>query len=178
MADYEGHLDYEGQRVPISGGCTYEYFKLVSPYGLFSRPLPHALKVPMDRFSYQILDIDNEIQLMLTKVGIAGETLLEAAWVRRMRLPKAKFRPLVSISLYSLTIAITLTPHLQGEKYRTSKLRARYGSFWDLLRVNSQRMLLGKIPCQKSVKRLSQPPSAFGSDSNVVRQEFSGFISS
>ena len=83
MADYQGHLVYQGQQVPISGACTYEYFKMVGPYGFVSLPLPHRRKVPMDFFSYQIVDVDNEIQLMLAKVGMAGETLLEAAWIRR-----------------------------------------------------------------------------------------------
>ena len=91
MADYEGHLDYEGQRVPISGACTYEYFKMVSPYGFISRPLSYRRKVPMDFFSYQILDIDDEIQLMLAKVCMTGETLLEAAWMRRRGAPSATF---------------------------------------------------------------------------------------
>ena len=91
MADYAGHLVYEGQRVPISGACTYEYFKMVSPYGFMSRPLSYRRKVPMDFFSYQILDIDDEIQLMLAKVGMAGETLLEAAWLRHRGAPSATF---------------------------------------------------------------------------------------
>ena len=82
MADFSGHIEYQGQRHEISGPCTYEYFTMVGPYGYITRPLPRWLKVPMDFFSYQIVHIDNDTQLMLAKVGVRGRTVLEAAFIR------------------------------------------------------------------------------------------------
>ena len=82
MADYRGHIHYRGEKIEIAGPCTYEYFTMASPYGLMSRPLPQSLKVPMDFFSYHIVHIDNDTQLMLAKVGMAGKTTLEAAFIR------------------------------------------------------------------------------------------------
>jgi hypothetical protein len=82
MADYQGHIVYRGNRAEIAGLCTYEYFTMVGPYGLVSKPLPERLKVPMNFFSYQIVQIESDTQLMLAKVGFAGETVMEAAFVR------------------------------------------------------------------------------------------------
>lgn len=83
MADYQGHILYQGQRHAIAGICTYEYFTMAGPYGFIRGPLPPGRKVPMDFFTYQIVAIDSDTQLMLAKVGASGVTALEAAFVRR-----------------------------------------------------------------------------------------------
>ncbi len=83
MADYRGYIEYQGEQTPVAGMCTYEYFTMAGPYGVLDKPLPPALRVPMDFFSYQIVALDADTQLMLAKVGAAGVTLLEAAWLRR-----------------------------------------------------------------------------------------------
>ena len=82
MAVYKGHLKYKGERHDISGHCTYEYFTMASLYGFTRKQLPHQLKVPMDFFTYQIVHIDDDTQLMLAKIGVLRETCLEAAFIR------------------------------------------------------------------------------------------------
>lgn len=82
MADYHGHIEYQGEQIPVAGMCTYEYFTMPGPYGVIRDPLPAALRLPMDFFSYQIVAIDADTQLMLAKVGATGVTLLESAWLR------------------------------------------------------------------------------------------------
>jgi hypothetical protein len=82
MADYSGFINYRGQRYEISGPCTYEYFTMAGPYGFIKRPLPRMLKVPTDFFTYQIVHIDNDTQLMLAKVSASGKTIIEAAFIR------------------------------------------------------------------------------------------------
>lgn len=87
MADYHGHIDYRGQRQPIKGICTYEYFTMIGPYGFRSRPLPENLKLPTDFFTYQIVEIDEDTQLMFAKVGMGGATVMEAAFLRERGVP-------------------------------------------------------------------------------------------
>lgn len=91
MADYAGHINYQGQRHEIEGTCTYEYFSMVGLYGFITEPLPENRKVPMDFFSYQIVAIDEHTQLMLAKVGAAGVTALEAAFVRHKGQPSRTY---------------------------------------------------------------------------------------
>ena len=87
MADYRGHIDYLGQRHTVNGICTYEYFTMIGPYGFRARPLPETLKLPTDFFTYQIVEIDENTQLMFAKVGIGGVTILEAAFLRERGVP-------------------------------------------------------------------------------------------
>lgn len=82
MADYAGHITYKGQRHEISGPCTYEYFTMAGPYGFINKPLPEKFKLPMDFFSYQIVHIDADTQMMFAKVGVAGKTVMQAAFIR------------------------------------------------------------------------------------------------
>ncbi len=91
MADYRGHIEYQGQRTEIAGLCTYEYFTMLGPYGMIDRPLPPALRVPTDFFSYQIVALDADTQLMLAKVGGRGVTILESAWLRGRGKPSQIF---------------------------------------------------------------------------------------
>lgn len=93
MADYAGHILYQGQRHEIAGTCTYEYFTMAGLYGFTRKPLPlpQGRKVPMDFFSYQIVAIDEHTQLMLAKVGMLGETAFEAAFVRHKGQPSRTY---------------------------------------------------------------------------------------
>lgn len=54
--------------------CTFEYARCVSPQALLPRPLPEALKVPADFFAYQIINIDDATQLLLTHVRSLGNS--------------------------------------------------------------------------------------------------------
>lgn len=83
MADYEGHIDYDGDRLAIGGHCTYEYYRMATAYGFLKQPLPMSLRVPLDFFTYQIVHINDETQLMLAKVGGLGHPWMQSAWVRR-----------------------------------------------------------------------------------------------
>lgn len=82
LAEYKGYIGMGSQRTAIAGHCTYEYFTMAGPYGLLSSPLPASLKMPTDFFSYQIVDLGDDTQLMLAKVCALGVTGLESAWLR------------------------------------------------------------------------------------------------
>lgn len=82
LAEYRGHIGHGNERQAIAGLCTYEYFTMAGPYGLVRKPLPPSLRVPTDFFSYQIVDLGDDTQLMLAKVCALGVTGLEAAWLR------------------------------------------------------------------------------------------------
>ncbi len=82
LCDYEGMLEWKGESTPIGGMCTYEYAACPSPYLLRDRPLPKSLKVPLDFFTYQIINFDSGEQLLLTQIRIAGNLAVSKVYVR------------------------------------------------------------------------------------------------
>ncbi len=58
-----------------NGICAFEYGACVSPYVLRDKPLPWVLKLPLDFFFYNIINIDSDTQLLLsycTAMGFSG----------------------------------------------------------------------------------------------------------
>ncbi len=69
---YRGSITHEGTRTEVAGLCTYEYASGFMPYMVASRPLPSWLKFPVDFFSYQVIDLDADTQLLFATVGALG----------------------------------------------------------------------------------------------------------
>lgn len=72
LSQYEGEFTAQGRTISAAGMCTFEYGACISPYNSLREPLPPALKVPLDFFSYSILNIDSETQLLLSDVRLKG----------------------------------------------------------------------------------------------------------
>lgn len=82
LSRYEGTIG--DQRV--SGSCSFEYGACaLSPHLLTGLPLPTAVKLPGDRFVYNILALGPGRQLLLSNIGMAGRPLVEGAYVRDER---------------------------------------------------------------------------------------------
>lgn len=64
--------------------CTFEYARCISPQVLLKRPLPEALKVPADFFMYNIINLDDTTQLLLTDVRALGHTAFKGVHERRL----------------------------------------------------------------------------------------------
>lgn len=74
LSEYRGQIDWQGAVMPISGLCTFEYAAGPSLYQLRRDPLPESLKLPIDFFTYQIINLDARTQLLLTQFGAFGVT--------------------------------------------------------------------------------------------------------
>ncbi|KXP12396.1 hypothetical protein AXK57_19050 [Tsukamurella pulmonis] len=83
LAPYTGTVD--GDRV--EGVGTFEYARIRSHQALSRRPVPGPLKLPIDFFTYQIIDIDPQTQILLTDVRARGRTACRLAHVRRLGEP-------------------------------------------------------------------------------------------
>lgn len=68
LCRYQGALRGGGTNIPVSGLCTFEYAKGVGVYSLASSVVPESRKIPIRFFTYQIINIDSESQLLLTQV--------------------------------------------------------------------------------------------------------------
>jgi hypothetical protein len=64
--------------------CTFEYARCFSPYALTQRILPQPWKLPADFFTYQIINLDETTQLLLTEVRSLGRVAFKGVHVRAL----------------------------------------------------------------------------------------------
>lgn len=84
LAQYRGVARLDADTLAIAGLCTFEYAACMSPYLLFDRSIPPAFKLPLDFFTYQIINLENGHQLLLTQAMVLGQPLLVALYVRSL----------------------------------------------------------------------------------------------
>jgi hypothetical protein len=84
LSEYRGVIEQNHVRTEIAGLCTFEYAACVSPYVLRDRRLPDRLKLPLDFFTYQIINLDEGTQLLMTQAMVLGRPLLTALYVRSL----------------------------------------------------------------------------------------------
>ncbi|HSW13349.1 MAG TPA: DUF6670 family protein [Solimonas sp.] len=83
LTRYRGQVVHEGQVQAVSGLCTWEHFRAISAHLGHNRLLPRALKLPCDFFTYQVINLDADTQLLLTHVEAFGRPLVTALYERR-----------------------------------------------------------------------------------------------
>lgn len=64
--------------------CTFEYARCISPYAFIKRPLSNAWKLPVDFFTYQIINLDANTQLLLTDVRSQGISSFRGIHIRTL----------------------------------------------------------------------------------------------
>lgn len=92
LSQYEGSVRLAGRSQCISGLCTFEYACCPSPYLLTATPLPDKLKVPLDFFTYQIVNLPQDRQLLFAMAMVKGVPILKAAYLRSLLNYSATFR--------------------------------------------------------------------------------------
>jgi hypothetical protein len=65
LCRYNGWVATSGTRTEVAGLCTYEYGGSGSIYNLVDSPWLARLKVPIDQFTYQIVNLGDTSQLLL-----------------------------------------------------------------------------------------------------------------
>ncbi|ALG83268.1 hypothetical protein ACH46_00515 [Gordonia phthalatica] len=87
LAPYTGTITDASGTTEISGLGTFEYARALGHQALSSRPLPANLKLPMDFFTYQIIQLDEQTQLLLTDVSARGQNACRLVHVRTLGKP-------------------------------------------------------------------------------------------
>ncbi|MGL6234215.1 MAG: DUF6670 family protein [Segniliparus sp.] len=82
LATFAGTIADHTGVVEVGGLCTVEYAKCASPQALSRKPLPPSLKLPVDFFTYQIVNLDERTQLLLTDVRADGAVAARLAHIR------------------------------------------------------------------------------------------------
>lgn len=82
LAPYRASItDADGTHA-FEGLGTVEYGRCMTPQSLAPRPLPSWAKLPVDLFTYQIVNLDPDTQLLLTDVRAGRATACRLAHVR------------------------------------------------------------------------------------------------
>lgn len=84
LATYTGTVADDRGTAEVGGLCTVEYARCASPQALTAKPLPERWKLPADFFTYQVVNLDERTQLLLTDVRAAGATAAKMAHLRTL----------------------------------------------------------------------------------------------
>ncbi|MFC4373759.1 DUF6670 family protein [Nocardia halotolerans] len=76
LSRYRGTITHEGNSTDVAGLCSFEYGKGNAPTMVRDKPLPAKLKVPFDFFTYHVLNLDADTQLLLVGTGTGTDTPL------------------------------------------------------------------------------------------------------
>lgn len=117
LARYAGTVGEQA----VSGLCTYEYARGAGPSSLARGRIPAVLKAPIRSFTYQVLNVDEESQLLLTAAGPRpGLHVHEGAWERGLHDHGAMHRHV------TLTVVSARSEPLRTPDGRTMVLAARW----------------------------------------------------
>lgn len=82
LSHYDGTLTWRGASTRVAGLCTFEYARTVTPHSLYRRRVPDSWKLPVDFFTYQIINLDEDVQLLLTDVHTSGRSTFTGLHIR------------------------------------------------------------------------------------------------
>jgi hypothetical protein len=82
LVKYEGSITYQGIESKVSGLGTWEYWKSISMSAPLNTIIPRALKLPADFFTYQVLTLDQDTQLLLGYITLLDKPITTFAMLR------------------------------------------------------------------------------------------------
>lgn len=84
LMQYQGTLTQQGKTISISGLCTLEHWKAFAVSMLPKAFVPAQFRLPLNSFSYQVINLNAEEQLVLAFIGFAGEPAYTAVSYRHV----------------------------------------------------------------------------------------------
>ncbi|WP_231748278.1 DUF6670 family protein [Burkholderia sp. ABCPW 14] len=84
LAKCSGTIRHGDRTTPIDTLCTFEYARMTTPQAWFAQPLSERWKLPLDFFTYQIVNLDDGVQLLLTEVRVLGEKAFKGVHLRAL----------------------------------------------------------------------------------------------
>lgn len=82
LSHYDGTLTWRGSTSAVTGLCTFEYARTFTAHSVFPGAVSPRWKLPIDFFTYQIVNLDERTQLLLTDVRTSGRSTFKALHVR------------------------------------------------------------------------------------------------
>ena len=87
LCEVDGWVGVGDERTPVSTLCTWEYGSSRSIYNLADAPVLARLKLPVDQFTYQIVNLDDTSQLLLGRNLVRRVAMGPFAQVRSLDRP-------------------------------------------------------------------------------------------
>lgn len=84
MMHYQGQIIQNGQTIEINGICTLESWKAISTSMLKNKFLVKHIQLPVKIFSYQVINLDSEQQLLLAFICYEDQPILTAIYYRHV----------------------------------------------------------------------------------------------
>ncbi|AOJ72513.1 MULTISPECIES: DUF6670 family protein [Burkholderia] len=84
LATCSGTIRHGDRTMPVDTMCTFEYARMTTPQAWLARPLSERWKLPLDFFTYQIVNLDEGVQLLLTEVRVLGEKAFKGIHLRAL----------------------------------------------------------------------------------------------
>lgn len=119
LSTFKGQLEYQGKITQAQGLCTYEYARSIGPHGIIQKLLPAPYKIPLDFFTYQIINLNETTQLLLTKANILGEPITYTLHIRHTDQASEIYTD-VKFEILSYQAHNSITPN--GKKMRLPQL--------------------------------------------------------
>lgn len=83
LCEYEGIVSHAGDGQAVSGLCTLEYARGAGPHSLLPPRWASRAKLPARLFTYHVVNLDEDTQVLLSHVtGPGGVPLLRTAYLR------------------------------------------------------------------------------------------------
>lgn len=83
LTRYSGSITHDGVVHRVDGECAFEHASAMGPYSLFRRELRHPwLRMALDYFTYQVVDLGGGRQLLLAYVEAEGQVGISGAFLR------------------------------------------------------------------------------------------------
>ena len=84
LMQYEGTIRQQGKTVEVKGLCTLEHWKAISLSMFPQKFLPKNAYLPLTAFSYQVINLNDQEQLVLAFVGFASQPAYTAVSYRHV----------------------------------------------------------------------------------------------
>lgn len=106
LSTYQGTVTYKGDTQQVAGLCTFEHAACISPYLLRDKPIPRHLKVPLDFFTYQIINLDENTQLLLNDTRLSDVKIVSKAFLRGLHQYNQSYAAEFEVLTYQPSAAI------------------------------------------------------------------------
>jgi len=80
--------------------------RVLSPHLIKDKPLTNAQKIPVDFFTYQIINLDQDAQILFNQTQINGVTALSQAFLRSMDSYNQTYKAEFEVQTYQPELAV------------------------------------------------------------------------
>ncbi|MCH7336656.1 DUF6670 family protein [Acinetobacter sp. NIPH 2699] len=110
LMHYKGFLVQQGKRTEIQGICTLESWKAVATSMLKNQWLVNHFQIPVKIFSYQVINIDQEQQLLLAFICYEDQPVITAVYYRHINGTSIQYNGEIHFEVTKLKHEPQLTP--------------------------------------------------------------------